>query len=175
MPQRILVPRTACLLLALMSAVILLAALGLQYLGGLAPCHLCVLQRWPYALLVVLGLAGWRWQTRPALALSALVLLVGAGLAGYHFGIEQGWWALPESCVAGGSARSIEELRRMLATAPPTCDEVRFTFLRLTLAGWNFLISLVLAAYAAALGLGPGAAHDRSAPSHDYDRAPGRR
>jgi disulfide bond formation protein DsbB len=169
MLERILVPRTACMLLALASALILLAALGLQYLGGLAPCHLCVLQRWPYVALVVLGLAGWRWQPRLVLGLAIVALLVGAGLAGYHFGIEQGWWALPESCIAGGSAQSIEELKKMLATAPPTCDQVRFTFLGLTLAGWNFLTSLALAAYAAAaaLGLGRTGAYRRTAASYE--------
>ncbi|HEX3209627.1 MAG TPA: disulfide bond formation protein B [Geminicoccaceae bacterium] len=153
MLARILAQPIACLLLALISAVILLAALGLQYLGGLAPCHLCVLQRWPYVVLVALGLVGWRWQPRLVLGLSIVALLAGAGLAAYHFGIEQGWWALPESCVAGGSAQSLEELKRMLAEAAPTCDQVRFTLLGLTLAGWNFLTSVALAAYAAAAAL----------------------
>ncbi len=155
MLEHIPAPRTACLLLALASALILLAALAFQYLGGLAPCHLCVLQRWPYVAVVGLGLIGWRWQPRPFLALSALALLVGAGLAGYHIGVEQGWVALPESCAAGGAAQSIEELKQMLATAPPACDQVRFTLVGLSLAGWNFLASLALAACAAAaLGLG---------------------
>jgi disulfide bond formation protein DsbB len=143
------------MLLALASALILLAALGLQYLGGPAPCHLCVLQRWPHVALVVLGLIGWRSQPRLVLGLAIVTLLVGAGLAAYHFGIEQGWWALPESCIAGGSAQSVEELKKMLANAAPTCDQVRFTFLGLTLAAWNFLASLALAAYAAA-ALGRG-------------------
>jgi disulfide bond formation protein DsbB len=156
MLARALDPRTACLLLALISAVVLFAALGLQYLGGLAPCHLCVLQRWPYVVLIVLGLVGWRWQPRPVLGLSIFGLLVGAGLAAYHFGIEQGWWVLPESCIAGGSAQSLEELKRMLAEAAPTCDQVRFTLLGLTLAGWNFLTSVALAAYAAAAALSSG-------------------
>ncbi len=156
MLERILAPRTACLLLALISALTLLAALGLQYLGGLAPCHLCVLQRWPYVALVVLAMVGWRWQPRLFLGLSIVALLVGAGLAAYHFGVEQGWVALPESCIAGGSAQSIEELKKMLAAAAPTCDQVRFTFLGLTLAGWNFLTSIALAAYAAAAALGFG-------------------
>jgi disulfide bond formation protein DsbB len=154
--ERILTPRVACLLLALASALILLAALALQVLGGLAPCHLCVLQRWPYVALIGLGLIGWRWQPRPLLALSALVLLGGAGLAGYHIGVEQGWVALPESCVAGGSAQTVEQLKQMLATAPPACDQVRFSLFGLTLAGWNLLASFALAAYAAAAALGLG-------------------
>jgi disulfide bond formation protein DsbB len=156
MLARVLEPSRACLLLALASAAALLAALGLQYLGGVAPCRLCIWQRWPYVALIALGLIGWRWRPRAVLGAAALVLLGGAGLAAYHIGIEQGWWALPAGCVAGGTAETIEELRRMLAEAPPACDQVSFTFLGLTLAGWNLVASLLLAAFtlAAALGLG---------------------
>jgi disulfide bond formation protein DsbB len=148
-------PSRACLLLALASAAILLGALALQYLGGLPPCRLCIWQRWPYMALIALGVIGWRVHPRAMLALATLVLLAGAGLAAYHVGIEQGWWALPAGCLAGGSAESVEDLRRMLAEAPPACDQVSFTFLGLTLAGWNLLASLALAlcAFAAACGL----------------------
>ena len=156
MLARALEPSRACLLLALASAAILLGALGLQYLGGLPPCPLCIWQRWPYVALIVLGGVGWRARPRAMLGLATLVLLVGAGLAAYHVGIEQGWWALPAGCVAGGGAESVEELKRLLAEAPPACDQVSFTFLGLTLAGWNLVASLLLALFtcAAALGLG---------------------
>lgn len=149
-------PRAASLLLAAAATAILLTALGLQYLGGLPPCHLCVLQRYPFAALIAIGILGWYWQPRLMLALAALVLLTSAGLAGYHLGVEQGWWALPAGCTAGGDARSIDELRRMLAEAPPTCDQVSFTFLGLSLAAWNGMISLALAALCAAFALGVG-------------------
>jgi disulfide bond formation protein DsbB len=157
---RALAPAAACLLLALISAAILLGALALQYLGGLPPCRLCIWQRWPYVILIVAGLVGWRVYSRAALWLAALVLLVGAGLAGYHIGIEQGWWALPAGCVAGQGAESVADLKRMLAEAPPACDQVGFTLLGLSLAGWNLVASLALAAFAlaAALGLGRQAA-----------------
>ena len=166
MLARLLEPPRACLLLALVSAALLLSALALQYLGGLPPCHLCILQRWPYVALIALGLIGSRWYSRPLLGVATLVLLGGAGLAAYHVGIEQGWWALPASCVAGGTAATVEDLKRLLAEAPPACDQVSFAFLGLTLAGWNFVLSLLLAAFtlAAALGLGRRAPHDRLAP-----------
>ena len=166
MLARVLEPPRACLLLALLSAALLVGALALQYLGGLPPCHLCILQRWPYVALIVLGLVGARWSSRALLGAAALVLLGGAGLAAYHVGIEQGWWALPASCVAGGTAATVEDLKRMLQEAPPACDQVSFAFLGLTLAAWNFVVSLLLAAFtlAAALGLGRRAPHDRLAP-----------
>jgi disulfide bond formation protein DsbB len=164
MLARFLEPSRACLLLALAIGTILLAALALQYLGGLAPCRLCIWQRWPYVALVALGLVGWAWHPRAILGVATAVLLGGAGLAVYHIGIEHGWWALPAGCVAGGSAETVEDLKRLLAEAPPACDQVSFTFLGLTLAGWNLLASLLLALFtcAAALGLGRHAAFRRA-------------
>jgi disulfide bond formation protein DsbB len=154
MLDRALTAALACLLLALASAAMLLAAFALQYLGGLPPCRLCIWQRWPYVALIVIGLIGWRVYPRAALGLAAATLLIGAGLAAYHVGIEQGWWALPAGCVAGQGAETVEELRRMLAEAPPACDQVGFTFLGLSLAGWNLVISLLLAVVAATVALG---------------------
>lgn len=147
---RILEPRLAALVLALVSAAALIAAFALQYLADLAPCPLCVWQRYPHLAVIALGLVGWRWRPAPMLALAALLLVGSTGLAAYHVGIEQGWWALPAGCVTGQGASSVEELRRMLADAPPTCDQVSFTLVGLSLAGWNGVISLGLAGYAAA-------------------------
>jgi disulfide bond formation protein DsbB len=160
MAARVLDPARASLLLALVSGAILLAALALQYLGGLPPCHLCIWQRWPYVALLALGLLGWRWRTRAMLGVATLVLLGGAGLAAYHVGVEQGWWALPAGCVAGGSAATVEDLKRLLAEAPPACDQVSFEFLGLTLAGWNLAASLLLATFTLAAALGPGRPHE---------------
>jgi disulfide bond formation protein DsbB len=141
-------PRTASLLLAIAAALILATVFAFQYLGGAAPCPLCIWQRSPYGVLIALGVIGFFWQPRAMLVSSTLVLLVGAGLAGYHYGVEQGWFALPAGCAAGGEATSVEELRQMLREAPPACDQVQFTVLGLSLAAWNFLASLGLAAFA---------------------------
>jgi disulfide bond formation protein DsbB len=143
-----LAPRTASLLLAIAAALILATVFAFQYLGGAAPCPLCIWQRYPYGVLIALGVIGFFWQPRAMLVSSTLVLLVGAGLAGYHYGVEQGWFALPAGCAAGGEATSVEELRQMLREAPPACDQVQFTVLGLSLAAWNFLASLGLAAFA---------------------------
>jgi disulfide bond formation protein DsbB len=109
---------------------------------------LCIWQRYPYGVLIALGAIGLFWQPRAMLVLGALVLLVGAGLAGYHYGIEEGWFALPAGCAAGGDATSVEELRRMLREAPPACDQVQFNVFGWSLAAWNFLASLGLATFA---------------------------
>jgi len=143
-----LTPRTGCLLLVLAGAAVLASVFAFQYLGGAAPCQMCIWQRYPYAVLIVIGLIGSFWQPRLMLALGALVLLVGGGIAVYHYGVEEGWFALPAGCAAGGDATSVEELRRMLQEAPPACDQVRFTVFGWSLAAWNILTSAVLAAFA---------------------------
>ena len=146
--SRLFDSRTGSLLLALASGALLAGALALQYGADLAPCRLCVWQRYPHAGVVVLGLVGWFWQPRLMLGLAGLLLLGNVGLAGWHYGIEQGWWALPAGCAAGADASSVEELKAMLAEAPPACDQVSFTLLGLSLAAWNAIACLGLAAYA---------------------------
>jgi disulfide bond formation protein DsbB len=158
-------PPTVSLALALVAALLLATVLALQYLAGLAPCPLCIWQRYPHLAVVALGLIGWRWRPRAILGLIALVLLAGAGIAAYHVGVERGWVALPAGCAAGQGATSVEELRQMLAEAPPACDQVSFTLLGLSLAGWNLAGSLVMAGIAAwaAIGSGRRGARDRLA------------
>jgi disulfide bond formation protein DsbB len=142
-----------------LAAAALVVAWTLQYGMGFAPCHLCLWERWPYWGVIGLALAGLLLdRPRLALALAALVLLGGAVLSFYHVGVERGLFALPASCVAAGRATTIEELRRQLVTARPTCDQVTAEFLRLSLATWNALFSLALAALAGFGALGrPGA------------------
>lgn len=132
------------------------AALAMQYLAGLAPCRLCIAQRWPYAAVIVLaGFAlvpaapeSWR---RTAVALGALAFAIGGAIAVYHVGVEQGWVAVPEACsgIATG-AGTIEELRRALPEAPVVrCDEVPWTLFGFSMAGYNVAVSMMLAAFSA--------------------------
>ena len=79
-----------------------LAALGVayfaQYVLLLAPCELCLWERWPYRIVAVLGLLAAispRGATRVLLALAVPVLLGGTGIAGLHVGVEFGWWNSP--------------------------------------------------------------------------------
>jgi disulfide bond formation protein DsbB len=158
MLQRALQPPTACLLVALTSAGLLVAALALEHLADLRPCQLCLWQRYPYLALIALGLLGWRRGAVWVLGLAVLVLLGEAGLAFYHVGVEQGWWALPAGCAAGGDAQTVEELRTLLAEAPPACDQVAFTLLGLSLTAWNLIAALAMAAFAGLAAASAGSA-----------------
>ena len=155
--------RNGAVVIALASAAILASALGSQYFGGLHPCELCIWQRWPYVATTVLALAAFvlpRGARRVALALAGLVFLAGAGIAAFHVGVEQGWWQGLAAC--GGNlpeARTVEEMRAALMRQPVVrCDEVAWSLFGISMAGWNFLLSIGLAAlsFAAAASNFPG-------------------
>lgn len=149
MPAGFYHPKNASLLLALAALVILGTVFVMQYGFGLAPCRMCIWQRWPFAALAGLGLIGAFAWPRVMLTLAMLALLVSIGLGGYHVAVEQGWLALPAGCSTVGEAGSVEELKAMLKAAPPTCDQVAFTFLGLSLAAWNVIASLALTLFTA--------------------------
>jgi disulfide bond formation protein DsbB len=139
----------AAVLLA--SAAVLGAALLSQYWGGLRPCELCLLQRWPWAAAIAIALVALFAGGRGALPWLALVLAAvfaaGVGLAFYHVGVEQHWFAGPSACTASaGKAATLDELKRQLsATAPVLCDKVQWSLFGVSLAGWNLLASLGMA------------------------------
>ena len=123
---------------------------------GYVPCMLCLWQRWPYyialpiaffALLALRGEGGRRYL--PALAvLLGLVFIVSFGLGVLHAGVEWKLWAGPSGC--GGrltsSAPSLEDFRKSLNTARIVlCDEAAMRVLGLSFAGWNAVISAVIA------------------------------
>ncbi len=147
---------TAAGIVALGAMATLLGAWFFEYALGYAPCPLCLQQRIPYyivsplAVIVAAGaLAGWprRWLAA-GLAVIALAMLVSAGLGAYHSGVEWKWWAGPAACGTLGELGSGNLLERVQTTRIIRCDEAAWRFLGLSLAGWNVLISLALAAAA---------------------------
>lgn len=129
------------------SLALLLGAFGFQYLGGLAPCHLCLLQRWPHGVALVLGLLILVWPARGLALLAGLAVLGGAAIAGYHVGVEEHWWPGPASCTAAtpATADAGALLDQILATPTVLCDAVAWRWLGLSMAGWNAILSLGLA------------------------------
>ena len=105
------------------SAVVLGAALSSQYWGGLVPCELCVLQRWPWAVAITISIVALFVAHDPSLRWVALVLglvfLVGIGFAFYHLGVEQHWFAGPSACTPSTAApTTLEEMRQRILNAP---------------------------------------------------------
>lgn len=147
-----LLHRIPVLLLAA-SAAMLGGAFAFQYIGGLRPCILCLWQRWPHAAVIVLALlvlasSGRRRFQAFLIALAGLALLIGAGIAFFHVGVEQQWWEGTASCggtLAGSGAGSISDITEQLLATPVTrCDAVAWSLLGVSMAGYNFLFSLIL-------------------------------
>jgi disulfide bond formation protein DsbB len=137
-----------------------IATLGMAYTAqygfGLEPCPLCLYQRKPYFINIALGVLAFVLadkNKKAALFLlfaSALVFLVGAGIAGFHAGVEYKWWKGLESCESGtlpGSGASIEELREAIMNRNVVrCDVPAWTLFGISMAGYNFMASLFYAA-----------------------------
>jgi disulfide bond formation protein DsbB len=148
----------AAFAIAIASAATILGAYFFQYVIGLPPCPLCLQQRIPYyiaipfsLLLAVAALRGARTSLiRGGLATLAIVLLLGVALGAYHAGVEWKMWAGPTDCTGPisdfGSTGSL--LQQMQTTSVVRCDEAAWRFLGLSLAGYNVLISAVLAGLA---------------------------
>jgi disulfide bond formation protein DsbB len=131
------------------------AALLSQYWGGLAPCELCLLERWPWWVAIAIAASSWLIGNRLALPIPAILLaivfLTGAAIGFYHVGVEQHWFAGPSACTASGAAAtSVDALRaQLLGKQPVMCDEVQWSLFGISLAGWNFLASLAMAGFCA--------------------------
>jgi disulfide bond formation protein DsbB len=150
---------SAALAVAVVAAATLAGAWFFQLVLDIRPCPLCLEQRYAYYLAVPLALlvaiAAAKNAPRSVLiaglALLALAALCNAWLGGYHAGVEWGFWPGPTDCsgpVADlGNAGSL--LERLSTVKVIRCDEVQWRFLGLSLAGYNVLISLGMAAIAA--------------------------
>ncbi len=132
------------------SAVVLGGALLSQYWGGLAPCELCLKERWPWIAAIAISLVATttsRRPTSPRIALMlAAVFVIGSALAFYHVGVEQHWFAGPSACTAAaGTPTTLEALKaQLLHQQPVRCDEPAWSLFGISLAGWNLLASLAM-------------------------------
>ena len=115
----------------------------------LEPCILCIYQRVPFALVIVFGLTG---IFRPALLkwvllFAGIVFLVGSGIAIYHVGVEQHWWA--SSCTGGlVSKLSTTSLLQELQKKPiKPCDELEWALFGVSMAIYNVFYSLALSIF----------------------------
>ena len=148
----------AALAIALVAAATLAGAWFFQLVLDIRPCPLCLEQRYAYYLALPLGALAALLAARHAprqLLMAAFVILLAAALGnaylgGYHAGVEWKFWQGPTDCSGPildlGSAGNL--LQRLDTVKVVRCDEVQWRFLGLSLAGYNVLISLLMAALA---------------------------
>ncbi len=130
------------------SLAVLMGAYAFQHLGGMAPCKLCLWQRWPHAAAIAIGLII-VFTGEGKLAWFGAIATFSTALIGfYHVGVEQGWWEGPTSCTSGGvSNLSAQELMDQILAAPLVrCDDIAWQLAGISMAGWNALLSLALMA-----------------------------
>jgi disulfide bond formation protein DsbB len=138
------------------SAALLLGALAFQYVGGLAPCEMCIWQRWPHGVAILLGLGGgllgWARvlpeRSVRAIALVAIAAIAVSGLIGiFHAGVEWKLWPGPAACTGFGYVPGADDFNVFKVVR---CDEAQWRLFGISLAGYNAVFSLGVAA----LGLG---------------------
>lgn len=144
--------RLAALCAFVLGLAAILGALAFQYVGGLYPCELCLVQRWPYyvglpALALVLLL--WKKLTAPvkgALMAGAAALFGWGALMGvYHAGVEWDWFEGPQACSGvGDAAISLDSLLDLSNAQVVACDAIQWEAFGVSLAGFNALISAAI-------------------------------
>ena len=125
---------------------LLLGALGSQHVGGLNPCEMCLWQRWPHLAAVVLAALSFAMPraARTLVLLATLAIAVSGAIGLFHAGVEQGWWEGLTTCSTVATGATPDELlKSIMATPLIRCDQIQWTFLGLSLAAWNALLSLL--------------------------------
>ena len=144
-------------LIFLISIVALASAFFIEYKLGHQPCNLCILERIPYLLAIILILLNYKFNhfEKYFLILLTIVFLIATILSLYHLGIEQGF--IQESLVCdlknGSNLLSKEDILKQLQEKSVSCKDVTFKIFGLSLTTYNILISLLITIYTAKIYL----------------------
>lgn len=143
-------PRTMILTLSAAAAGVLAAVYIAQYGLGLQPCELCHYQRIPYFAALGLGAASFALKyPRAVVGAMGACFAAGAALAAFHVGVEQHWWEGLSSCSAFLDASDITKLAEQIKNGPRArCDDIAWSMFGISMAGYNFIVSIALAAAA---------------------------
>jgi disulfide bond formation protein DsbB len=143
--------KQALILSALASFGLLAAAFWFEIIVGLPPCNLCIWQRWPHAIIIAIAGVGLvaikqNWM----LLLIVLSAIITALFGLYHSGVEQGWWSGPSGCSNQlNSDTDISSLTTSLLEMPVVkCDEIAWSLMGISMAGWNSILSVSIAIFA---------------------------
>ncbi len=152
----LLTPRRGLVACALISATLLAGAFLFEYVGDMAPCSLCIWQRWAHVAVIGCALFSLGFgkdmpnRLRVGLVITMIAALSSVSIAGYHAGVEWQLWAGPGGCTAAlnSGADSADLVDSLLATPVVRCDDVPWSLFGLSMAGWNMLLSVDIMALA---------------------------
>ncbi|MEY3658324.1 MAG: hypothetical protein RL425_1085 [Pseudomonadota bacterium] len=127
----------------ILPSMLMIGALGSQYIGGLYPCEMCHWQRWPHDAAIVAALFAFGTHSQRAarffVAIAAFAILTSGLIGLLHAGVEYRWWPGVTSCASTATATSLEAIMN----APVVrCDAPQWTLLGISLAGFNAIFSL---------------------------------
>jgi len=137
--------RTAKWLAFLLPAALLGGALISEYGFGLYPCEMCWWQRWPHLVAILFSLIALLLRPKslaaPLVVAAAMAILVSGLIGGFHAGVEYGWWEGLTSCSTNLPAGG--DMLESIMNAPLVrCDVAQWTLFGISLAGFNFLLSV---------------------------------
>ena len=145
---------TSPLFLSLYALLVLLCGYVFEYGFGYLPCELCVYQRLPWAIVIVLSTLAFlcKNKAKTLLYLSALALALGACLAVFHAGVEYSLWKGLESCSSFVSLELGGGLLDILDTQiVPRCDKASWTLFGISMSGYNAMLSIEAGIFAVLL------------------------
>ena len=135
-------------LIFLVSIIALVSAFFIEYILGHQPCNLCILERFPYLIAIIIILFNYKFSQfeKFFILLLTIIFSIGTILSLYHLGIEQGF--IQESLVcdlkSGSNLLSKEEILKQLQQKNVNCKDVTFKIFGLSLTSYNILISLLI-------------------------------
>ena len=125
---------------------LLVGAYAFEFLGGLKPCKMCLWQRWPHLGAIIIGLLVLLSKSVLLMRIGGVIILIGAGIAFFHMGVEFNWWEGPSTCTSGSitDLTSAELMKKILEAPITRCDDIPWSFAGLSMAGWNGILSIIL-------------------------------
>lgn len=142
------------LILSWVASILMLGgAYGFEHIGGLFPCDLCWPQRYAHMAVIIFAAFALYFQKSNTVKwlrfklMTTFAWLVSVGYSGYHAGVEQKWWEGPDSCTLQTSDEnmSVDDFIKSLEdVAFIRCDEIPWDLFGISMAGYNFLISLFM-------------------------------
>jgi disulfide bond formation protein DsbB len=146
--QREIPAVSARLLALLIPAALLLGAFGSEHIGKLVPCEMCWWQRYPHMAALVLAALAFTSGRTPARSrllttLAAIAIAISGAIGVYHAGVELGVFQGITTCTSTATGATPEEILKSIMNAPVVrCDQVQWSLLGISMAGWNAIISL---------------------------------
>lgn len=138
--------RQRLMILAAAGSLALLGGAFIFQFVGYPPCKMCLWQRWPHAVAIVIGLLAIFVPHRLLAVLGALAAATTAGIGAFHSGVEQGWWEGPTTCTGGGGLDGLSGSDLLSTDGPRVimCDVISWQMFGLSMATWNAVFSAVL-------------------------------